>query len=279
MKLNRFNERHCYVNFVNDNPFLFIEAAGVTEPDPDYGFTYRTRMKMSVFEYIQTGHGFIEHDNKKYRLSPGDFCIMRRGMSDFHYYSDPENPYRKLWFSGCGRYLDSLMSLYEINEGVTIIRAPEVEERFKRMIDELYRFGFIERNIVGYLSELFWELMRSEVSIPKKELAVQVHSYIDFKYTEIENMSRIAQLFRMSERQLTRIFTEAYGITPWAYVIECRLGAAAGMLISTEMKIADIASACGYKSFWHFDREFAKKYDMSPSEYRKRRGAAASDRE
>ena len=38
MKLSNFNERHCYVNYLQDNPFLFIEAATVVEPDPEYGY-------------------------------------------------------------------------------------------------------------------------------------------------------------------------------------------------------------------------------------------------
>ena len=32
MQLSDFNERHCYVNYLKDNPFLFIEAATVVEP-------------------------------------------------------------------------------------------------------------------------------------------------------------------------------------------------------------------------------------------------------
>ena len=273
MKLHQYNERHCYVNFVNDNPFLFIEAAGITEPDPSYRNSYNHKMKMTVFEYIQTGMGYVEHEGRIYRLSSGDFCIMRGGMSNFNYYSDRSNPYRKLWFSGCGKFMDSILDLYEIPIDVSIFNAPNIEPSVRRIIDELYRFGFIEQNIVSYLTELFWLLKRSGVIIPKKELSVQIHAYIDFCYAKISDVTEIAELFRISERQLSRIFSEAYGITPWAYVIDCRLRAAAEMLISTKLKITDIAAACGYKSFWHFDREFAKKFGLPPSEYRNTKSA------
>ena len=269
MKLHQYNERHCYVNFVNDSPFLFIEAAGVTEPDPSYRNSYTKKMRMTVFEYVQTGVGYVQNGERIYRLTAGDFCIMRGGMDNFCYYADQSNPYRKLWFSGCGKFMDSILDLYDIPVDVTIINAPNVEPRFKQIIDELYRFGFIEQNIVSYLSELFWQLKRSDIVRPKPDPAAQIHAYIDFCYSKIDDLTDIAELFRITERQLTRIFTEAYGITPWAYVIDCRLRAAAGMLVSTEMKISEIAGACGYRSFWHFDREFAKKYGSSPSEYRK----------
>ena len=269
MKLQQYNERHCYVNFVDDNPFLFIEAAGVTEPDPRYRISYTRKMSMTILEYVQTGVGYVQYGGKIYRLSAGDFCIMRAGIDNFCYYSDKDTPYRKLWFSGCGKFMDSILDLYDIPVDVTIINAPSVEPRFKQIIDELYRFGFIEQNIVSYLSELFWQLKRSEIVRPKPDPAAQIHAYIDFRYSKIDDLSDIAGLFRITERQLTRIFTEVYGITPWAYVIDCRLRAAAGMLVSTEMKISEISGACGYKSVWHFDREFAKKFGCSPSEYRK----------
>ena len=267
MQLSNFNERHCYVNYLKDNPFLFIEAATVVEPDPEYGY-FTGAMVMTTFEYIQTGYGYISYKDRKYKLSPGDCCIMQGGGKPYKFWSDKEKPYRKLWFSGQGKFLDTMLDLYDIKDDITILRAPQVEPIFKRIIDELYRTGYDEHSMTATINDLIWILKRQGMNKGDNRLSSQIHKKISKDYHKITCVSDLASLYRISEKQLTRVFKADYGVTPWAYVIECRLNSAADKLRDGSAKTIDIAYACGYKSVWHFEREFRKKFGVTPTEYR-----------
>lgn len=225
-------------------------------------------MVMTTIEYIQTGYGYISYEDKKYKVSPGDCCILRGGWKPYRYWSDKENPYRKLWFSGQGKFLDTMFDLYEIKDDITIIRAPHVETVFKRIIDELYRTGYNEHSMVTAINDLFWTLKRCGMNTGDSRLSSQIRQKISYDFDKITCVSDLASLYRISEKQLTRVFKADYGVTPWAYVIECRLNSAADKLRDGSAKTIDIAYACGYRSVWHFEREFRKKFGVTPTEYR-----------
>ena len=53
-----------------------------------------------------------------------------------------------------------MLDLYDIKDDITIIRAPQVEPIFKRIIDELYRTGYDEHSMTTTINDLLWTLKR-----------------------------------------------------------------------------------------------------------------------
>ena len=94
-------------------------------------------------------------------------------------------------------------------------------------------------------------------------------TWAEAHYTEEISLERLAEEAGVSPRHVDRMFSEAYGITPKAYIVKLRMHKACALLRRTEKSITDIAFECGYSDSNYFARVFRKSCGMSPQRYRK----------
>lgn len=79
----------------------------------------------------------------------------------------------------------------------------------------------------------------------------------------------LAAEISLSSRQLSRVFSDIYGMSFKEKLIEIRLHRAAQLLEQTELRVDEIAAAVGYGSPSGFHRAFNKYFGCTPFEYRK----------
>ncbi len=75
----------------------------------------------------------------------------------------------------------------------------------------------------------------------------------------------------VSKFHFTRLFRQATGKTPLAYLLEHRLAAACTLLGTTDQSIDAVAASCGFTRATHFATAFGRKFGETPSAYRRRR--------
>jgi len=85
-------------------------------------------------------------------------------------------------------------------------------------------------------------------------------------------LESLATLVNMDVRRFTGAFRQAYGLSPWQYIIRLRLEEAARLLCSSNWSITEIALSLGFSTPGHFATSFTKKFGLSPSRYRSIRG-------
>lgn len=90
-------------------------------------------------------------------------------------------------------------------------------------------------------------------------------------------ISDIAESLGCSERHLRRVFEEKYNVSPMEYLQTCRLLLAKSLLTDTALPVTDIAFASGFGSLRRFNDAFKKKYNLSPTNLRKRAKKTDSD--
>ena len=73
----------------------------------------------------------------------------------------------------------------------------------------------------------------------------------------------------MTPNGFIRKFKKETGQTPAAYLADCRMKKACGLLLDTRLGIGEIASLCGFENLYYFSNSFKKAFHMSPSDYRK----------
>jgi AraC-like DNA-binding protein len=78
----------------------------------------------------------------------------------------------------------------------------------------------------------------------------------------------LASLVNLSGSRLSHLFKAQTGLSLKGFLTEKRLGKAAFLLRTTEMRIKEITYLCGYSQGPSFDRAFHKKFRCSPTDYR-----------
>ncbi|MEM7196101.1 MAG: GlxA family transcriptional regulator [Pseudomonadota bacterium] len=81
--------------------------------------------------------------------------------------------------------------------------------------------------------------------------------------------NELADLVGVSKRQLERLFRRFLHTTPARYYLSLRLESARQLLEKSQMKIIDIAVACGFKSAGHFSSRYYSSFGITPRETRK----------
>ncbi len=93
--------------------------------------------------------------------------------------------------------------------------------------------------------------------------------YIRNNYTQRITISDLAGLLRMSESNVYSSFKKQYGMSPIAYLNEYRLFVASELLSTTSYSIENVATAVGMTDMRYFSKMFKRRYNTTPSTYRK----------
>ena len=83
------------------------------------------------------------------------------------------------------------------------------------------------------------------------------------------SIDEIANKLSVSRRQLDRVFKEKSGKSPQELWRDMRLEHARWRILNTSNSITEIAHECGFSDCAHFVRWFQRKFDATPSAYRR----------
>lgn len=96
----------------------------------------------------------------------------------------------------------------------------------------------------------------------------QVVDYINAHLDQNLGLASLAELVQMSHYHFGRLFKQSTGVTPYQYLIECRLERTKSLLVNTDLSIAQIAKRTGFSSHSHLTRLFCKHLSVTPHQYK-----------
>lgn len=108
----------------------------------------------------------------------------------------------------------------------------------------------------------------SEHYDPQKDIAEQVVTIINMDYTQTIHLKDLAYQVGVSPFHLNRIFKSKMGCTPHMYLEKIRIEKAKELLASTSLSSTEVAYQVGYGSLSSFYKNFRKRVNCSPKEYR-----------
>ncbi|MGQ8872153.1 AraC family transcriptional regulator [Paenibacillus sp. TSA_86.1] len=88
-----------------------------------------------------------------------------------------------------------------------------------------------------------------------------------YNYQSI-TLKQLADKIGLSTRQTERTVQKQYGMSFQDKKWQARMGAAAQLLLTTDLTIRDVANAAGFSTPERFSHSFKKYYNQSPSKYR-----------
>lgn len=95
----------------------------------------------------------------------------------------------------------------------------------------------------------------------------KVYDYVMNNFQEGIEINHIADLVSMNKSSFCRYFKQTTQRTFTEFLNEVRIGFACKMLMEKQMSILEVSYHCGYNNISHFNRQFRKKMQLSPSEY------------
>ena len=95
-------------------------------------------------------------------------------------------------------------------------------------------------------------------------LADAIRGQLDARHS----LDVLAGLVGMDVRRFTSAFQQAFGLSPWQYVMRMRLDDAARRLRNTTEPVTEVALDTGFATPSHFATAFARRFGMPPSRYR-----------
>lgn len=95
-------------------------------------------------------------------------------------------------------------------------------------------------------------------------------AYMEGHFCSSISVAELAQMSGYSQRQFSRLFKEAYGVSPNAYITNLRIQKAQQLLQNTQLPIGEIAWNCGFEDQNYFSRMFRQTAGVTPSAYRNR---------
>jgi AraC-like DNA-binding protein len=108
----------------------------------------------------------------------------------------------------------------------------------------------------------------SQKSLRDEKRSKAMLNYISNHFSSTITVEMIASNSNISESEVLRCFKNTTGTTPMQYVINYRLQRASELLVSTSMKVIDIALDCGFGETSYFTKKFKSKYSITPTVYR-----------
>ncbi len=258
------------------NSFFELDMCGKTPPNPRYEM-FRDNNPVYVFEYVNSGVGWIDTEGKRYKVTAGDFYMLHRGFTG-HYFADRDEPYEKIWANARGELVDNVTAMYGLDGAVTVFHCADL--RIKRAIlaihnvlsaknldlREAQRIASVKLieilSIVGN-----GERVNDSVTSNRVSTAEFVRNYLSDHIYDDVRLSDIAEQLFMHEATVIRVFRGTYGVTPMKYLNALRINAAKVMLYDGA-RTKHIAEALRFSDAAYFSNCFKKETGMTPTQYK-----------
>jgi len=99
----------------------------------------------------------------------------------------------------------------------------------------------------------------------------RLRKVVELVHAEMErdlSLDQMADVTGLSVTHFSEMFRQSTGQTPHQFVLHRRVERAKELLRAAEMRVLDVAVACGFKSQQHFARVFRSMCGASPTQYR-----------
>ena len=97
----------------------------------------------------------------------------------------------------------------------------------------------------------------------------KVKEFIDAKIEDDFTLRDMAQSVGLSTSHFSEMFRKSTGETPHQFVLRRRTERAKEILRKAELRVLDVAVACGFQTQQHFARVFRQLCGVSPTQYRR----------
>ncbi len=229
------------------------------------------------FYYITKGTCSLTINEKTYEAKKGDWFFIPAGT--LHSYTNfPEKPFEKYWMHfDFFPEADILSGLPGLPYVVKVPPESDVLHLFASYF-ELYDSDRLADNMTkkAILFSLLAEYLHLAYPEETPQLGgdgeTQIDAVLRYIHQHIREplpISVLAEEFFMHPNYFIRFFKNKTGVTPARYIKMEKMRLARGMLIKTDMSVAEVMEKVGQTDICSFSKQFKSIYAFSPQEFRR----------
>jgi AraC-like DNA-binding protein len=249
---------------------LRVNCAGYAVRDQEYG---RSQVRQDFYlQLVDTGTMLLGQE--KVPFSESHFIIHSPQTEVTYIFNDEPLSYYWIHFTG----KDARKILEET--GLRCDRIYKISERgmnkaiqaFQAIFDEfMLRRPSYASMLSADCHALLVQLYRGAEEAEQGYLRNRFDGCIRFIHNNSAENISIAMLAKqemLSVSHFRALFREAFGCSPYEYLMKVRMNKATSYLLESNMRIGEIAALCGFSDQLYFSRLFARRYGISPTAYR-----------
>lgn len=181
-------------------------------------------------------------------------------------------------------FIPQLAERYEEQDGQVLSNGRPLRDELELIRREDARLGWYlttklpvhapdpDDGIVGLVS------ISRDLATPSEEgIAIEslhrVVALVQERLPEPLRVADLAEAANCSTASLERRMKKVFGVTATQFVLRCRVDRATRLLTTTELPLADIATAVGFYDQADFTRRFARLTNETPAQFRKRQSS------
>ena len=246
---------------------LPLKICGITHPNKNYHIL-RENSQVCCIEYIESGLGTVHLDGTTFHPAGGDSYMLQTEHTQY-YYSDKKEPWKKYFINISGPLCEKMIAAFGL-ENCYHFPNLNIKSELTEIIELAKEQKDNTAKIVGVLNQIFYKMQLSlnkEHSVP--DTALKMKDFLNTKLRAPFKIESLCEAFSHSESQTIRIFKNAFGVTPYAYVLSKKISLAKQMLRDSNLPVKEIAKQLCFADEYYFSNIFKNKTGLSPTAYRK----------
>lgn len=253
-----------------DKEQIVISGLGWEIPDPKRVVPTFLRQQHRV-HFILNGVGHLKEGETEYRMTAGTGFVIFPGTVP-NYYPNQEEPWEYFWVKASGALLEELLQKAGLSRQMPCFRiegAPEVIRREMNQICWAAMNAAQEpENVADCFRNVFRNVQAFKNRNDKSDLFDECLNYIHEHYSEDISVQQIADHAIIDRTYLYKIFKKNLGCPPQTYLVDYRITQACRLLRSTDDSVTEIAYAVGFRDLANFSRQFRKRQNITPTQFR-----------
>ena len=243
--------------------------------------------------YVKKGKGLISIDLEYYEVNSGDIVLIRPGqLHSIEQEGINVMEYENMIFSMdllVAKHDDICNNNYFTPMNKRLIQLPSILNRdtcdyYDRLahclndIDEIcktfpkaYELA-IKGCLFSFFSAIFNNIPKITIPVKKRKSLDKIKliiKYVENNYANAISIEEMSELCGFSQSHFMKFFKSNMDVSFIEYLNNYRITMASRLLISSTSSILAISLESGFDNLSYFNRLFKKRYNMTPSEFRK----------
>ncbi len=278
MEQEHREERKFKFHVFRDERFIDLNLYqfGWERNDPGHSYGPYARNHY-LFHYVISGRGKLYANEKVYEITPRHGFLIVPGQITT-YCADEEDPWVYTWLEFDGLRAHESLNLAGISGRRPVYTAWNAEAGRQLEEEMLYIVNHSDASPVHLIAHGFLfldQLVQSSADRRHNSerrlrdfYIREALTFIEQNYQRDISIEEVAAECGLNRSYFGKVFRDAVGESPQAFLLHYRMARAAQLLKETRRTIGEIAAQVGYANQLHFSRAFKNVHGISPREYR-----------